>query len=101
MKIVSLLLQILPEQIEAVSSHLLSIPGVSLHGTTPEGGRLVVMIEDGEGYAVTDSIVAVSIAPQVMGTTLAYEYTDEAVTPAELASALSSSKKKHVQEIQA
>lgn len=101
MKIVSLLLQIRPEQREEVSTQLLEIPGVSLHGLTPEGGRLVVMIEDGDDYSVSDSIVAVSIAPNVMGTTLAYEYTDEDVTPAELAAALSSSKKKHVQEIQA
>lgn len=101
MKIVSLLLQIRPEQREEISAHLLHIPGVSLHGLTPEGGRLVVMIEDGPDYSVSDSIVAVSIAPNVMGTTLAYEYTDEDVTPAELAAALSSSKKKHAQEIQA
>jgi nitrate reductase NapD len=101
MKIVTLLLQVRPEQVAEVSARLLEIPGLSLHGLTPEGGRLVVMIEDGDGYSVSDSIVAVSICPLVLGTTLAYEYTDEDVTPAELAAALSSSKKKHVQEMSA
>lgn len=101
MKIASLLARVRPEQAAEVAARLAGIPGVSLHGTTPDGGRLVVMVEDGEGYAVTDSIIQVSIAPGVLGTTLAYEYTDEAVTPDELAAAMASSKKKYVQEMQA
>ena len=101
MKIVTLLVRVRPEQAETIATRLAQIPGVSLHGTTPDGGRLIVMIEDGEGYAVSDSILAVSIEPAVLGTTLAYEYTDDEVTPAELTAAMSSSKKRHVQETQA
>ncbi|MDO6386380.1 MULTISPECIES: chaperone NapD [Uliginosibacterium] len=101
MKIVSLLVRVRPEQAAEVAARLVGIAGVSLHGTTPDGGRLVVMLEDGEGYAVTDSILAVSVASGVLGTTLAYEYTDEEVTPDELAAAMASSKKRHVQEMQA
>lgn len=96
MKIVSLLTRIRPEQAESVATQLATIPGVSLHGTTPDGTRLVVMIEDGEGYAVSDSILAVSNSPEVLGTTLAYEYTDEEVTPAELAAAFSKSGKQEI-----
>ena len=100
MKIVTLLVRVRPEQVGAVATRLAQIPGVSLHGTTPDGGRLIVMVEDGEGYAVSDSILAVSMAHAVLGTTLAYEYTDEAAAPAELLAAFASSKKQR-QETQA
>ena len=93
MRIASLLARVRPEHAATVAASLANIPGVSLHGSTPEGGRLVVMVGDGEGYAVTDSILAVSIAPGVLGTTLAYEYTDEATVPADLAAAFARSKK--------
>lgn len=96
MKIVSLLARIRPDEAAEVSARLEAIPGVSLHGLSADGGRLVVMIEDGEGYAVTDSIVAVSICPRVLGTTLAYEYTDEDVAPAEIAAAFAKSRKQEI-----
>ena len=87
MRIASLLARVRPEQVEIVRDHLARIPGVSLFGTTPDGGRLIVMVEDGEGYAVSDAILAVSIAPGVLGTTLAYEYSDDATDPADLVAA--------------
>jgi len=93
MKIASLLARIRPEQAAEISLRLAGIPGVSLHGSTPDGGRLIVMVEDGEGYAVTDAILAVSTAPGVLATTLAYEYSDEAIAPAELAAAFAKSKR--------
>ncbi|MBK9217781.1 MAG: chaperone NapD [Uliginosibacterium sp.] len=93
MRIASLLARVRPEQAASVAASLADIPGVSLYGTTPEGGRLVVMVEDGEGYAVSDSIVAVSIAPGVLGTTLAYEYSDEATVPSDITAAFARSKK--------
>ncbi|WP_341648114.1 chaperone NapD [Thauera humireducens] len=40
-------------------------------------GRIVVTVEDGEGWSVTDSILAVNLAPKVQAVTLAYEYTDD------------------------
>lgn len=92
MRIASLLARVRPEQAASVSDSLAGIPGVSLFGTTPDGGRVIVMVEDGEGYAVSDSILAVSTAPGVLGTTLAYEYSDEATAPADLAAAFARSK---------
>ncbi len=62
-----------PEVIEALKE----IPGVELHGSSAEKGRIVVTIEDGAGWSVTDSILAVNLAPKVQGLTLAYEYTDD------------------------
>lgn len=93
MKITSLLVRIKPQEAALVSQTLAGIPGLELHGSTPDGGRLIVTIEDGEGYAVSDSILAVSTAPKVLGVTLAYEYTDEAVSAPELAAAFARSRR--------
>ncbi len=51
--------------------------GVEIHGSSDEVGRIVVTVEDGEGWSVTDSILAVNLAPKVQAVTLAYEYTDD------------------------
>ena len=39
---------------------------------------MIVLVEDGEGYAVSDSIIGVHQVPYVMSVTLAYEYSDDA-----------------------
>lgn len=77
MKIASLVVRVAPEHIDALKDALLKIPGVELHGASAELGRVIVTVEDGEGYAMTDSLLAVNLAPHVLGVTLAYEYTDE------------------------
>lgn len=77
MKIVSLVVRVLPQHISELKQALEKIPGVELQHEAPESGHLIVTVEDGEGYAVSDSIIAVNIAPNVQGVTLAYEYTDE------------------------
>lgn len=77
MKIASLVLRVRPEHIESLGASLLKIPGVELHGASAELGRLIVTVEDGDGYSMTDSLLAVSLERQVLGVTLAYEYTDE------------------------
>ena len=46
-------------------------------GEAADSGMLVLTVEDGEGWSVTDSMLAVSLAPGVQGVTLAYEYSDE------------------------
>ena len=40
-------------------------------------GKIILTVEDGEGWSVADSIIAVNMAPRIHGVTLAYEYTDE------------------------
>lgn len=77
MRIASLVVRAKPEHFAELSETLGEIPGVELHGTSTENGRMVLTIEDGEGYSMTDSILAVSLAEHVLGATLAYEYTDE------------------------
>lgn len=84
MKIASLVLKVAAEQISALTEAVLRIPGTEVHGTCREQGRLIVTVEDGEGYSMTDSLLAVSQLPQVLALTLAYEYTDEGLELPEL-----------------
>lgn len=77
MKIASLVVRILPRDYAEVRAALVRIPGVELHGFAEESGRIILTVEDGDSWAVTDSILAVNLAPKVQGVTLAYEYTDD------------------------
>lgn len=77
MKMASLVVRVMPEQAAALTGELLEIPGVEVHGRSPDGGRLIVTVEDGEGYSMMDSILAVNVNKRVHGVTLAYEYTDD------------------------
>ena len=77
MVIASLVVRVMPQHISELKRELAKVPGVEVQHEAAETGHLIVTVEDGEGYAVSDSIVAVSIAPNVQGVTLAYEYTDE------------------------
>jgi periplasmic nitrate reductase NapD len=76
-KIASLVVRIRPEDQSAVRERLEVLPGVAVHGATPDGGRLIVLVEDGRHYAMTDSLVGVAQASGVLGVTLAYEYTGD------------------------
>lgn len=77
MNIASLVLRAKPQDFPALKARLLSTPGTEVHGEAPETGRLIVTVEDGEGHTVTDSILAITLLPQVLSVTVAYEYTDE------------------------
>jgi nitrate reductase NapD len=77
MKIVSLVLKFLPEDAEVVRSVVESAPGASVAVDNGDG-RMIVLLEDGSDYAVSDSILQIHQIPQVMSTTLSYEYSDEA-----------------------
>ncbi|MDX9699945.1 MAG: chaperone NapD [Rhodocyclaceae bacterium] len=77
MRIASLVLRAKPEDFDELKRMLRDIPGVEVHGESVESGRMVVTVEDGEGYSVTDSILAINLARPVLSLTLAYEYSDE------------------------
>jgi periplasmic nitrate reductase NapD len=77
MKIASLVVRAKPEHFPELRETLRAIPGVELHRESTETGQLIVTVEDGEGYSVTDSILAVNLARHVLSISLAYEYTDE------------------------
>lgn len=77
MKIVSLVLKFLPEHIAEVRAGILAVPGAAIAYAGGEG-LMIVLIEDGEGYAVSDSILQLHRVPHLMSVTLSYEYSDEA-----------------------
>lgn len=77
MKIASVVVRVAPEHMDVLTEALLRIPGVEVHGASREQGRLIATVEDGEGHSLADSLIAVNVAPHVLGLTLAYEYTDE------------------------
>jgi len=77
MKIASLVVRAKPEDFPELRETLRAIPGVELHGESAETGRMVLTVEDGDGYSVVDSILAVNLTEHVLALSLAYEYTDE------------------------
>ena len=77
MKIVSLVLKYFPEHFREVQLGVEAVDGASVAHDQGDG-RMIVLVEDGEGYAVSDSIIGVHQVPYVMSVTLAYEYSDDA-----------------------
>ncbi|GHT83316.1 hypothetical protein AGMMS49960_14940 [Betaproteobacteria bacterium] len=80
MKIVSLVLKFLPRHAALVRAGVEAVPGASVAADSGDG-RMIVLVEDGEGYAVSDSIIEIHHIGQAMSITLAYEYSDEALAP--------------------
>lgn len=77
MQVASLLVRALREHIPHLRTALELIPGVQVHDEDVENACLIVTVEDGQGYAVSDSILAVNMAEHVHSATLVYEYTDQ------------------------
>lgn len=83
MKIVSLVLKFLPEHATEVRAGVEAVAGASVATDTGDG-KMIVVVEDGEGYSTADSIIKVHQVPHVMSVTLAYEYTDEGLEAQQL-----------------
>ncbi|MDR2788535.1 MAG: chaperone NapD [Candidatus Accumulibacter sp.] len=82
MKIVSLVLKFPPCHTFEVGKSVEAVPGASVAADGGDG-RMIVLLEDGPDYAVSDSILQIHQIPQVMSATLAYEYSDETLNPEE------------------
>ena len=75
MNITSLVLRIRPETQAAAQRALLALPGVECHQMS-EDGRLIVTVEDADGAAMSDTLIAIHRVPEVLAAALAYEYSD-------------------------
>ena len=75
MNIVSLVLRIRPETRAEAEAALAAYPGVECHGMSDDG-KLVVTVEDADGAAMSDTLIALHRVPQVLAATLAYEHCD-------------------------
>jgi nitrate reductase NapD len=82
MKIVSLVLKFLPRHTAGIKQAVEATPGASVAADSGDG-RMIVLLEDGPGYAVSDSILQVCQVAHIMSVTLSYEYSDEMLTPKE------------------
>jgi periplasmic nitrate reductase NapD len=79
MNIVSLVLRVRPEARAEAEAALIAFPGVECHGMSPDG-KLVVTVEDADGVAMSDTLIAIHRVPQVLAATLAYEHRDVQVS---------------------
>jgi nitrate reductase NapD len=75
MEISSMILRARPDDFGRIRAQLAHIPGVQVHGENDEG-KIVVTVEDGEGYRVEDSITRLHEVDGVMAVALVYEYCD-------------------------
>ncbi|MDR1423432.1 MAG: chaperone NapD [Azoarcus sp.] len=76
MKIVSLVIKFLPQHAAQVREDVHKVPGASVKADSG-AGKMIVLLEDGPDYAVSDSILGVHHVANVMSVTLAYEYSDD------------------------
>ena len=76
MNISSVILRARPEALGGVRSSLAAMPGVEIHADG-EDGRLVLTIEDGEGYAPTDIFLKLHELDGVISASLVYQYCDD------------------------
>ena len=84
MRIASLVLRTPTERIDELRAAALAVPGVEWQHACPDSGHVIVTLEDVDGHSLSDALVAVSGLPQVLASTLAYEYSDEGLEPQEI-----------------
>ncbi len=77
MNVSGVLLRARPERFPEVMSMLADIPGVAVHLTDQAQGRIVLTVEDGSGYSVEDSLLAVHLLDGISDAALVYQYSDE------------------------
>lgn len=82
MEVSSMILRTRPERIDHVRGQLVAIPGVEVHDDAGDG-RLVVTVEDGEGYKLSDSITRLHEVDGVVAISLVYEYCDNGLETGE------------------
>jgi nitrate reductase NapD len=79
MNIYSLVVRALPENLLAIKTEILAIPGAEVH--QEHDGRLIVTIEDVTGYPTSNALAAVQAIDHVISTTLAYEFYEDESEP--------------------
>jgi nitrate reductase NapD len=75
LKIVSLVLKFRPCHAAEIARAVARVPGAQVAAESGDG-RMIVLLEDGPDYAVSDSILKVHHVPNLMSVTLSYEYSD-------------------------
>lgn len=76
MNISSVILRARPEKLGGVRNDLAVMPGVEIHADGNDG-RLVLTIEDSEGYAPADVFLKLRELDGVVCASLVYQYCDD------------------------
>ncbi len=76
MNISSVILRAQPEKLGGVRTGLAAISGVEIHADGNDG-RLVLTIEDGEGYELPDVFLKLHQLDGVISASLVYQYCDD------------------------
>jgi len=77
MNVTGVLVRARPERFPEVMSALAGIPGVEVHASEMESGRIVVTVEDGEGFSVEASLLKLQLVDGISDASLVYQYSDE------------------------
>lgn len=65
-----------PENVSAVSEHLVEMDGVEIHAAT-EAGKLVVTVDHPDRQVCSENMMAMQNVPGVLSASLIYEYFEE------------------------
>lgn len=80
MNISSVILRARPEKLPGLRNGLQAMPGVEIHADGNDG-RLILTIEDVEGYAPPDVFLKLGELDGVISASLVYQYCDEGLSP--------------------
>ena len=74
--IVSLLVQVRPERIDAVTAAMTGREGVEVHGSDPLG-KIIVTVESGSDRRLLDTVTWIEATPGVIAAPLVYHQVEE------------------------
>ena len=82
MNISGVLVRARPDRFPEVISAIEAIQGTQIHSAEAAGGRIVVTLEDGQGYSVEDSMLKIHLVDGISDAALVYHYSDDPVAQA-------------------
>lgn len=77
MNMTGVLVRARPERFPEVMLALGEIPGVEVHMSEIANGKIVVTVEDGEGFSVEASLLKLQLVDGISDASLVYQYSDE------------------------
>lgn len=80
MSILGTVVRVRPEHLDEVVAQLSKLPGLDV-ALNPGDGRLVVVLEDSAEATAAQTMAAMALLPQVINTSLVYEYSGSDAMP--------------------
>ena len=82
MSILGTVVRVRPEHLNEVTIQLAALPGLDI-ALNPGDGRLVIVLEDTADTTAVQTMAIMALMPQVLNTSLVYEYSGADAMPAE------------------